>query len=100
MDNKICPSITVDNSGNILVAFFSDDIICGTTCCNNQSFPPNVIGTTGFTAGNEPNPNVNVNNVGQEYINPVTGDRFISNGVMWVLAPCCATPGSSGVTGP
>lgn len=63
---------------------------CGPPCyiyCSTPTFPPNVLGLVGSTAGNDPR--VNVANVGQEWINPTTGDRYVSNGVSWQLTPCC-----------
>ena len=50
-------------------------------------FPPVVLGNTGSTAGTDPS--VNVSNDGQEWVDPVTGARYISNGIIWQLAPCC-----------
>jgi hypothetical protein len=84
------PSITTDFDGNLYVAFYSNDTNCGCdgpTGATGISFQPNVLGITGFTAGNDPN--VNVNNAGQEWIDPVTGQRFVSNGTIFVEVPCC-----------
>ena len=100
------PRVNIGNTGQEWVdsvtgdRYITNGFLWQLTPCCVDKFPPNVRGTTGLTAGNDPS--VNVGNTGQEWVDPVTGDRYVTNGVVWELTPCCGdgNTGATGNTGP
>jgi hypothetical protein len=54
-------------------------------CASGSDIPYNIIGASGQTEPDVPNP---VN--GQEWVSPVNGCRFIYDGTQWIEAKCCA----------
>ena len=98
------PQVNIGNTGQEWVdpvtgdRYIANGVVWELTPCCDDSFPPNVRGITGLTAGNDPQ--VNIGNTGQEWVDPVTGDRYIANGVVWELTPCCSEIGPTGPLGP
>jgi len=100
------PRVSIGNTGQEWVnpttgdRYITNGYIWQLEPCCDDTFPPNVLGFPGLTAGNDPY--VNIGNTGQEWINPSNGDRYVTNGFIWQLEPCCGEdfpPNVRGITG-